>query len=127
MRICFPIRTSRDRFWKIDRWGRNLIDFCKKEGLLIMNGRLGGHFGKGVFTCYSGSCPSLIDYILCSLSLWPQAMDLRVVEVVGSDHFPVSLQLRGCIRRYERVKKRVYAWGKNTKTSLDSQGERRIG
>ena len=69
-----------------------------------MNGRLGGDFGKGDFTCYSGSCPSLIDYILCSLSLWPQAMDLRVLELVGSDHLPVSLQLRGCIRRSERVK-----------------------
>ena len=86
----FPIRKSRDRFRKINRWGRNLIDFCKKEGLLIMNGRLGGDFGKGDFTCYSGSWPSLIDYILCSLSLWPQAMDLRILELVGSGHFSVS-------------------------------------
>ena len=37
----FPIRKSRDRSQKINRRGRNLINFSKKEWLLIMNGRLG--------------------------------------------------------------------------------------
>ena len=69
-----------------------------------MTGRLGRDSGVGDFTCYSGFSPSLIDYILCNLSLWPRLVDLRLLELVGSDQLPVSIKLRACTRRSERVK-----------------------
>ena len=57
----------------------------------------------GDFTHCSGFSPSLIDHILYSLSLWPQMGDLRVLELVGSDHLPLNFKLRACIQRSEKV------------------------
>ena len=65
----FLIRKSRDRSRQIYKWVQSLINFCKNEELLIMNGRLKENFGMGDFMRYSGFIPSLINYILCSLSL----------------------------------------------------------
>ena len=68
---CFVVRKSRDRSRKINRWRENLTNSCKKEELLIINGRLGGNLGMEDFTCYSVFSTSLIDYTLCTLSPGP--------------------------------------------------------
>ena len=44
----------------------------------------------GNFTYFSGTSPSVIDYILVDILLWHICADFEVMAVVGSDHMPVG-------------------------------------
>jgi endonuclease/exonuclease/phosphatase (EEP) superfamily protein YafD len=60
----------------------------------LVNVRVGKDKGIGEFTCLSGKNPSLIDYILgdgCFLSC---CADFEALEIVGSDHLPLLLEVR---------------------------------
>ena len=60
--------------------------------MVIVNGRLGEDEEVGNFTCFSGS-PSVVDYCLVGLNLWPMCYNFRVMGCVGSDHVPIALNL----------------------------------
>ena len=43
----------------------------------------------GKFHLFSGTSPSVIDYVLVDIPLWHLCVDFEVMAVVGSDHLPV--------------------------------------
>ena len=54
----------------VDSHGKLLLDLCKSSGLRIVNGRKLGDF-HGNFTCFNHrGNPSVIDYMLCHLSVF---------------------------------------------------------
>ena len=85
-------RQSKDQNRRRNKWGSNLLDFCVNEKMVIVNGRLGEDEEVGNFTCFSGS-PSVVDYCLVGLNLWPMCYNFRVMGCVGSDHVPIALNL----------------------------------
>ena len=40
------------------------LDFCKRIGLRILNGRIGSDKGVGTFTCHTHRGQSVVDYVL---------------------------------------------------------------
>ena len=46
-------RTSRDHTRRRNNWGKNLLEFCGYENLMILNGRFGNDKNLGEFTCLS--------------------------------------------------------------------------
>ena len=104
-------RSSRDMDRRVNCWGRRLLELCSENGLIIGNGRFGTDGGVGEFTCMSGARPSLIDYVLVDSGLAAQSVDVEVLQSVGSDHWPVKLELglevegkrSGIGKRYETV------------------------
>ena len=71
----------------VNKHGRQLIEFCKATGMLILNGRLGRDRGIGCFTRDDTTGRSVVDY----------AIIIDYFEVLHkfpeSDHRPVSLSL----------------------------------
>ena len=55
---------------KIESSGVKLLQICKDAGLRILNGRLGEDAGIGNFTFQSSRGKSVIDYVICSPSLF---------------------------------------------------------
>ena len=55
------IRVSKDS--KVNSFGKQLIDFCKNNDMLILNGRAFGDKGVGQTTCKD---KSVVDYVICS-------------------------------------------------------------
>ena len=50
---------------KVNTFGKQLIDFCKNNDMLILNGRAFGDKGVGKPTCQD---KSIVDYVICSSS-----------------------------------------------------------
>ena len=88
--IHLPPRVSKDHSRRKNNWGRKILDFCCKENFVILNGRVGNDGGVGNFTCFSGTSPSVINYILVDIPLWHICADFEVMAVEGSDHLPVT-------------------------------------
>ena len=57
-------RVSQDV--KVNEFGRNIVDFCKNNGAIILNGRAFHGKGMGKTTCKD---KSVVDYALCSITL----------------------------------------------------------
>ena len=57
-------RVSQDV--KVNEFGRNIVDFCKNNGAIILNGRAFNDKGMGKTTCKD---KSVVDYALCSITL----------------------------------------------------------
>ena len=55
------IRVSKDR--KVNSFGKQLIDSCKINNMLILNGRAFGDKGVGQTTCKD---KPVVDYVICS-------------------------------------------------------------
>ncbi len=127
-----------------NRNGRLLLDLCKQQGMLIINGRLPSD-ASGACTFYKhgnpgGAC-SLIDYFIATPSLIfdvgavKHGCDLQVMDIQsipprpggGSfDHVPVTLTLSGSNKRNipgmqgqggcsKEVPDVVYRWSKQYK------------
>lgn len=58
-------------------YGHRLLDFCRKNNIYIVNGRVGKDNMKG--ECTSGDI-SLIDYFLASSNLFPYIIDFEVKD-----------------------------------------------
>ena len=58
-------------------FGRNLIDMCASQSLLILNGRVGGDKGVGKFTCKNAS---VVDYFIASPNVFTLIADFDVME-----------------------------------------------
>ena len=74
--------------------GKALLQLCNATGLRVLNGRLPGD-ELGSPTCFSGPTPSVIDLLLASAGLLPQASRLRVLDAIPDYqvHRPLELTL----------------------------------
>ena len=90
MRLC---RVSEDKGF--NRYGSELLDFCKQTGLRILNGRVGNNENIGKCTYVVSTSKSLVDYVISSQQLFPLINIFDVDESnILSDHCVVIFSLR---------------------------------
>jgi hypothetical protein len=91
-------RQNRDA--SVSGWGREFLDLCCDDVLLILNGRtLGDELGE--FTYLANVGHIIVDYIVDSLAIWKAVTHLEVIIddtcycAMGADfdHRPLCLQL----------------------------------
>ncbi len=88
---CF----SRDK--TVQEYGRCLINFCKRSGYRIMNGRLGNVNNTGDFTCYKENGTSVVDYLICQPSCMHLITEFATLfKRAVSDHFVFPCQITKC-------------------------------
>ncbi|CAG2230791.1 unnamed protein product [Mytilus edulis] len=84
-------RNSRDK--NKNRFGNQLIEFCKGNNFFIMNGRTLGDI-DGKFTCRNSS---VVDYCLCSAELIKHFTDFKVLDfssLYSDVHSPIEISLK---------------------------------
>ncbi|CAG2213216.1 unnamed protein product [Mytilus edulis] len=84
-------RNSRDK--NKNRFGNQLIEFCKGNNFFIMNGRTLGDI-DGKFTCRNSS---VVDYCLCSAELIQNFTDFKVHDfssLYSDVHSPIEISLK---------------------------------
>ncbi|CAG2203008.1 unnamed protein product [Mytilus edulis] len=84
-------RNSRDK--NKNRFGNQLIEFCKVNNFFIMNGRTLGDI-DGKFTCRNSS---VVDYCLCSAELIKHFTDFKVLDfssLYSDVHSPIEISLK---------------------------------
>ena len=87
------LRSSRDIV--INKYGRNLIDFCKESSLRILNGRIGEDAGIGDYTYVGHIGRSVVDYVLSSSDLIQHVEYVCICEpTILSDHCSLRFSLR---------------------------------
>ena len=69
-----------------------LLNFCKANGLRILNGRSGNDL-DGNFTFIGRQGSSTIDFGIVSEHLLDQVSDFRVGSRIESAHFPIELAI----------------------------------
>lgn len=84
-------RRSMDTY--LNQFGRRLLDLCKTEGLMIVNGRhKNDPHGSFTFYCHNGA--SLIDYVLTDKQAYKLLQDFSSGTFYPfSDHSPVTFML----------------------------------
>ncbi|CAC5413866.1 unnamed protein product [Mytilus coruscus] len=85
------VRDSQDKF-KVDKYGKRLLELCRSLELFLANGRVGSDRGIGHSTCNY----SVIDYAIVSPTLFRAVTDFNVLpfDPVPSDvHNHICLQL----------------------------------
>ena len=88
-------RESDDK--SVNHYGTQMIRFCKYNDLYILNGRVGRSMHNAKYTCKDSS---VIDYFLCSSSLFHVLCDLEVLDfssLYSDAHCPISLTLQRCL------------------------------
>ena len=85
-------RKSCDK--NINRFGLDLIQFCKTYMFQICNGRIGEDKGIGNFTVTGTNGNSVLDYALCSTNLTYLVEKIKIEERTESSRFPVSVGLK---------------------------------
>ena len=84
-----PRRKSQDQL--TNNMGIELIDLCRTNGYVIVNGRLGNDAGIGKTTCKN---VSVVDYAIVSYDLLPNVMDFSVIdfdELFSDVHNPIEI------------------------------------
>ncbi|VDI02683.1 Hypothetical predicted protein [Mytilus galloprovincialis] len=84
-------RNSRDK--NKNRFGNQLLEFCKGNNFFIMNGRTLGDI-DGKFTCRNSS---VVDYCLCSAELIQNFTDFKVHDfssLYSDVHSPIEISLK---------------------------------
>ncbi|CAG2213625.1 unnamed protein product [Mytilus edulis] len=84
-------RNSRDK--NKNRFGNQLLEFCKGNNFFIMNGRTLGDI-DGKFTCRNSS---VVDYCLCSAELIQNFTDFKVLDfssLYSDVHSPIEISLK---------------------------------
>ena len=99
---CSRPRSNYDRI-AVNWNGRALIDMCKANNMLLLNGRAGQDAGVGNYTCFSFNensnlheGVSTIDYCIASQSIWPWVKDFEIDtfdRMLSDRHAPVILTL----------------------------------
>ena len=87
-----PPRVSNDS--KINKFGRQLIEFCNDTALVISNGRF--EQGKWTFVRLNdeNANKSVIDYLLISESMIPRLKALEIMEPrLYTDHMPIKFKI----------------------------------
>ena len=85
-------RVSEDKGF--NRYGSELLDFCKQTGLRILNGRAGvdGNIGKCTYVGSAGR--SLVDYVIVSQEIFSLVDNFSVSDPnILSDHCIVNFSL----------------------------------
>ena len=75
--------------------GRPFIDLCRRNELVILNGRTFGD-ARGMCTSFQSSGHSLVDYAVAAAPLLPRISKFVVGALCGdvSDHAPIEVTLR---------------------------------
>ena len=76
-----------------NKFGKELLDFCKTYAVRILNGRAGEDSRVGNFTFIGPSGNSVIDYAICSDKMLQQINDFKIGERTESSHLPVIISL----------------------------------
>ena len=85
-------RVSEDRVF--NRFGSELLDFCKQTGVRILNGRTGVDGDIGKCTYVSGAGRSLVDYVIASPHIFSLVDTFNVDDPnILSDHCIVNFSL----------------------------------
>ena len=87
-------RTSKDKM-AVDSNGRNLVEFCKVEKMVVLNGRLGKDRDIGDPTCFKGQ-PSITDYAIANNEMLKhmQNFEVDMFDPNLSDvHAPISFSI----------------------------------
>ena len=85
-------RVSEDKGF--NRYGSELLDFCRQTGLRILNGRAGvdGNIGKCTYVGSAGR--SLVDYVIVSQEIFSLVDNFSVSDPnILSDHCIVNFSL----------------------------------
>ena len=85
-------RNSCDK--QVNKFGMDLLHFCKTYMIHIRNGRYGADKDAGHFTFTGTNGNSVIDYIICSNSCSYLIESFSIEERTESSHFPVSVSLK---------------------------------
>ncbi|MEW8548220.1 MAG: endonuclease/exonuclease/phosphatase family protein [Candidatus Thiodiazotropha sp.] len=88
-----PVRVSCDK--TVNKFGRDLLNFCITYSLLIVNSRIGEDKDIGNFTFVSSNGNSVIDYIICSQDLFEEIKHFNIEQRTESAHFPLLLAFNG--------------------------------
>ena len=92
LRNSVPLK--RENSDKTNTYGTQMTEFCRLSNLCILNGRIGRHTHNAKYTCKD---KSVVDYFLCSPSLFDLLYDFCVLEfssLYSDAHCPISLTLR---------------------------------
>lgn len=85
-------RVSEDKGF--NRYGSELLDFCKQTGLRILNGRAGEDGSTGKCTYVGSSGRSLVDYVIASQRLFSFIDTFSVDDPnILSDHCVINFSL----------------------------------
>ena len=84
-------RVSCDK--QTNKFGKDLISFCKNYMMQICNGRIGEDKDIGQFTFVGPNGNSVIDYILCPSLLMHLIDTFAIEERTESTHCPVSCKI----------------------------------
>ncbi|VDI28266.1 Hypothetical predicted protein [Mytilus galloprovincialis] len=88
--LSFPIkRVNMDK--GKNRYGNMLLNFCKGNGVFILNGRMGRDQNIGRFTCRNAS---VVDYCISSPGLLKSFKDFEVLDsskLLSDVHNPISV------------------------------------
>lgn len=71
------VSLSRNSSCRPNAYGHKLLDFCRKNNIYIVNGRVGKDKLRGDCTCQD---VSLIDYFLASSKVFPNILDFEVKD-----------------------------------------------
>ena len=87
-------RSHRDQ--TVNTYVRKLIDLCRDNDMLILNGRTGldeTHKNDG-FTCIRDNGSSVVDYVISHVEAIASLSNFKVVEkLMKSDHTPLSFKM----------------------------------
>ena len=93
LRNSVPLkRANSDKI--VNAYGTQMIDFCRISNLCIINGRIGQYTHNTKYTCKDRS---VIDYFLCTPSLFDLMSDFCVLEfssLYSDAHCPISLAFK---------------------------------
>ena len=85
-------RVSEDKGF--NRYGSQMLDFCKETGLRIVNGRVGSDKGIGKCTYVGSAGKSVVDYVIASQCLFPVINTFEVSDPnLLSDHCIVQFSI----------------------------------
>ena len=87
------IRSRKSRDKDTNNYGIQLVQFCKINDFVIINGRTQSD-NVGNFTCIANKGRSVVDYCIIDRNFYDQVIDMNVLPRTESDHFPLSLKLK---------------------------------
>ena len=82
---------------KTNKFGHELINFCKVFSCYIVNGRFGNCTGGEGFTFINQTGCSVIDYNVVSRNILDFVVNFKIQSNTESSHFPLTLSLRNTI------------------------------
>jgi hypothetical protein len=82
----------------INRYGKDLLNFCKETGVRIVNGRINSP-ASGFFTFVSHQGKSVVDYLLTKQNVFHYLSHVEIYQRIESDHLPIVFNL--CL--YDRI------------------------